>query len=135
MGGGDQGQENWNKMIRGDIAYYMQYYAMFMPSRKGQVDCKVPSLGIVSFQRKRHIHPSQEKFLIWAFDSTNKDEDFFTTWRKTEWGKNYPFTYTETIILSTLGKDRITASHWAKPNGVQQNYFYYYAHMKFPFPT
>ena len=50
-----------------------------MPLRKGQVDCKVPSLGIVLFQRKSNIHSSQEKFLTWAFDSTNKDEASFTT--------------------------------------------------------
>ena len=50
-----------------------------MPLRKGQVDCKVPSLGIVLFQRKSIIPSSQEKFLTWAFDSTNKDEDSFTT--------------------------------------------------------
>ena len=45
-----------------------------MPLRKGQVDCKVPSLDIVLCQRKSNIHSSQEKFLTWAFDSTNKDE-------------------------------------------------------------
>ena len=59
-----------------------------MPLRKGQVDCKVPSLDIVLCQRKSNIHSSQEKFLTWDFDSTNKDEASFTTLYEREWGKN-----------------------------------------------
>ena len=50
-----------------------------MPLRKGQVDCKVPSLGIVLCQTKSNIHSSQEKFLTWAFEPTNEDEASFTT--------------------------------------------------------
>ena len=75
-----------------------------MPLRKGQVDCKVPSLDIVLCQRKSNIHSSQEKFLTWAFDSTNKDEASFTTLYEREWGKNYQALITETIILPPWGK-------------------------------
>lgn len=114
----------------------MQYYAMltFYAIKKGQVDCKVPSLGIVLFQRKSNIHSSQEKFLTWSFDSTNKDEDFLQLVKnrtRQEWSMHLYWNHHP----STLGKDGVTASHWANPNGIQKNYFYYYAHMKFSFPT
>lgn len=86
VGGGDQGQENWNMMIWGDIFYsailckkiLLMLTFPAIKKRTSRLQGTI-SLDILLCQRKSNIHSSQEKFLTWTFDSTNKDEDSFTT--------------------------------------------------------